>query len=100
MRGGRWRWTPTALLQVQAILQNGQSPFVRDRNRSDHDLRGERLRTGLLEPSTGDTQFFFQLLLLVKAGVITVQCEQVLVPADLYNSAMVQYCDLVCIAHG
>jgi hypothetical protein len=50
--------------------------------------------------STGDGEFFFQLLLAVEAGVVAVEGEQLIVPAQLHNSAVVKHCDLIGIAHS
>lgn len=43
----------------------------------------------------GNRQFFFQLLLLIEAGVVAVESKQLLVPADLNDSAMDKHHDLV-----
>src|ERR1035441_9981575 len=50
--------------------------------------------------SSGDGEFFFQLLLLIEAGVVAVAGEQLIVPAQLHNSSVVEYGDLVGIAHS
>ena len=55
--------------------------------------------TSLLH-STGDGEFFFQLLLAVEAGVVAVEGEQLIVPAQLHNSSVVEHGNLVGIAHG
>ena len=55
--------------------------------------------TSLLH-STGDGEFFFQLLLAVEAGVVAVEGEQLIVVAQLHNSSVVKHCDLVGIAHS
>ena len=50
--------------------------------------------------SSGDCELFFQLLLLVEAGVVAVEGQQFVVTAQLHNSAVVEHGDLVGIAHG
>ena len=49
--------------------------------------------------SASDCELFFQLLLLVEAGVVAIQCEQLIVSADFDNLPMIEHCDLVGIAH-
>jgi hypothetical protein len=50
--------------------------------------------------SSGDCQFLFQLLLSVEAGVVAVEGEQLIVPSQLNDPAMVENGDLVGMAHG
>jgi len=50
--------------------------------------------------SSGDGQLLFQLLLPVEAGVVAIQGEQFVVPAQLDDLAVDEHCDLVGIAHG
>ena len=50
--------------------------------------------------STCDREFFFQLLLLVEAGVVAVQRQQFFVAAHFDNPAVIEHRDLVGVAHG
>jgi len=49
---------------------------------------------------TGDGKLFFELLLLVEAGVVAVEREQLIVAAELDDSTLTEHRDLVCVPHG
>src|SRR5579862_3696114 len=49
--------------------------------------------------SACDSEFFFELLFLIKACVVAVECEQFFMATGLDDSAMIQDSDLVRISH-
>src|SRR5579875_2838687 len=66
-------------------------------------LRSFRKRTrcgaGPRKELSGDGQLFFELLLLVKAGVVAFAGEQLVVAADLDDAAAVEHRDAIGVAH-
>jgi hypothetical protein len=60
----------------------------------------ERLCGGRREFSTRYRQLFFQLLFVVEAGVVAIECKKFFVAAKLDNSAAIQDGNLVGVAHG
>ena len=50
--------------------------------------------------SSGDGEFFFQLLFLVETGVIAVERKQLVMPSNLHDSSAIEYRDLVGVAHS
>jgi flagellar secretion chaperone FliS len=116
MPGGRWRGTPRSIPPAPPKGDRNQ----RGRRQAGFERRLRRESCGRItlecvkcswnavtrshfqcsNLSSGDRQFFFELLLLVEAGVVAVARQQFVVPAQLHDPAVVEHGDLVGIAHG
>ena len=59
-----------------------------------------RSETWSLPQSSGDGEFFFQLLLLIEPGVVAIKGEQFVVPAQLHNVSVIEHGDLIGVAHS